>query len=894
MEHQPLIKKRHGISPIWTFPLLAALLGGWLLYQGYLEAGIEIEVYFDDVSGITPAKTQVMAMGIQLGVVKRMSPDLVQNKVRTIIKMDRSTEDYLVEDTKFWIVKPEVSVSRITGLETIFSGSYIAAQRGKSSKPARTFMGLSSAPPLPVDTPGLHIKLKSTALRSIQAGSNIFFRNITIGSVKTFTLDTDETILIECFIQPNYSHLIRTGSRFFDASGFTLSGKIPDVKFRMESLSSLFTGGIVVETPATLQDSPTAENGDIFTLYEDFEAADYGLPMTLTLASGAGIGEGTTKLMYRGLEAGYVKQLTINNDARRTVTAHILLDPQAEIILREGTQFWLVKPEFSVNGINNLTTLLTGPYITFQPGDGPFKNRFELLPEAPAEPPLRPGRTVFLISPFNPSAGPNAPVYYHGKKVGEVIGSELSEDRNSVETAIFIYDDYADLISSDTVFIESGGLAVTAGPEGFSFQVPPLRTALQGGIDLILPPARGRLLAGGTERLTFPLFADYERALAAVPGLRPAGLYLHLSGDELDSYHVGTPILFKKIRVGQVIGTHYSPSDRQGRVDCFIENEYRELVTTSSRFYRTSGIRLQGDLSGISIETPSLQAMLAGGIGFNTPPGGEPVGDNHQFALYASSEAADHADNVDITVRFASAERLRSGAGVEYRGIRLGSVSRLAFDSDLQNIVATLSIEPSYETFFREQTKIWLTSPSIGLNRIEHLDNILFGATVVLQPGSGTIRHAFVGLDQPPRPLFGNQPGLSIMLEARHLNSLSIGSPIYYRRVKIGAITGYDLTADFKKVLIQAVIDERYRAIVRRHTRFWNVSGISVTGGVFSGFTVSSQSLESLLTGGIELATPDGPEMGAPAPPGYHFILHDKPEDAWLDWSPNIFALPAN
>ncbi|NNK94316.1 MAG: hypothetical protein HKP41_08190, partial [Desulfobacterales bacterium] len=71
MHPQTVLKKQKGISPIWTLPVLAIALCAWLLYRSIMEAGIEIEVYFDDATGITPAKTQVMAMGIPLGLVMK-------------------------------------------------------------------------------------------------------------------------------------------------------------------------------------------------------------------------------------------------------------------------------------------------------------------------------------------------------------------------------------------------------------------------------------------------------------------------------------------------------------------------------------------------------------------------------------------------------------------------------------------------------------------------------------------------------------------------------------------------------------------------------------------------------------------------------------------------------
>ena len=188
-------------------------------------------------------------------------------------------------------------------------------------------------------------------LGSIQTGTGVYYRNIEIGKVQSYRLVEDKNVLIDLFIEPEFAHLVRTGSRFCNASGIQISGKLPNVKIQVESLASLLRGGILLYTPEQLQDSPVAENGHVFSLYPDLESANYGIPMTLTLTSGEDIVEKSTKVMYRGLEAGFVKDIQINNDQEKTVTAHILLDPRAELILRENTRFWLVKPEISPTGI---------------------------------------------------------------------------------------------------------------------------------------------------------------------------------------------------------------------------------------------------------------------------------------------------------------------------------------------------------------------------------------------------------------------------------------------------------------------------------------------------------------------------------------------------------------
>jgi len=892
MEHQPVVKKARGISPVWILPIVAAVICGWLLYKSYREAGIDIEVQFSDASGIVPGKTQVMAMGIPLGVVKDMDPDFGNRTVKVLITLDRSTEPYLVEDLKFWLVKPEVSAHRITGLETILSGSYIGVQRGESTIPARKFTALSQAPPIRPDEPGLHIVLNSKALRSIQEGSSIYFQNISIGEVKTYRLQEDESVSIECFISPEYSHLIRTGSRFYDASGLLLSGTLPNLSLRMESISSLFIGGIVVGTPDALKNSPPAKSGDTFHLYESYKDADYGIPMTLKLTSGSGIQEGTTKVIYRGIEAGRVKEISINNDSYFSVTAHILIDPRAEMILRENTRFWLVTPEVSIDGVKNLGTLLSGAYITFQPGSGEFRDDFEILDEPPVAVPLRAGRLFRLKSADKPRSIIGAPVYYKNMKIGELLGSELASDYQSVITSIFIYGEYTDLVKTSSVFIESGGVSIEASLSGFSFKVDPLVTTLKGGIDLIISAQKSTKqseIAG--ENHLFNLYRDLKEATDDIPALLPEGLYVKLTTEDLGSYRVGTPVYFKKIRIGQIIGYDYSKKSGQVELSCFIENEYRDLVTTASKFYNTSGIRFKGGLSGISVETESLESIILGGVSIMPGSGGTAVKNDHRFLVYESIEDAQTSDHIEVVVKFENVGQLKNGAKVTCRGVEIGHVAKTSFEEDLRTIRATLNIDRQYENFFRKDTKIWLTKPSFKLSKVEHIDSLLFGMSVVVEPGSGILTTEFVGLNDPPQPFFLSFKGLGLILETNQLGSLEIGSPVYYRRVKVGQVSGYDLAFNFKDVLVYITIEDRYAPLIRENTKFWNASGVQVTGGVFSGITVSTESLEALVAGGIALATPDKGAMGPRVQTGFRFKLHDKPEPGWLDWSPEIFVV---
>ena len=327
------------------------------------------------------------------------------------------------------------------------------------------------------------------------------------------------------------------------------------------------------------------------------------------------------------------------------------------------------------------------------------------------------------------------------------------------------------------------------------------------------------------------------------------------------------------------------------RITCFIKKQYQHLVTDESKFYRVSGISVYGSLRGVSIKTESIESLVSGGIAFFTEPSDDPVLTIKTFSLFNTLEDSRSDKQPEITVKFDYADQLYLGAPVKIQGIEVGTVSDIKFDSDLKSIIVELKINQIFETFFRKETQIWLTSPTVNLSGVKNLDTVLFGASIAVHPGTGEITHEFTGSDKPPQFLFPKNSGINIVLETKHLGSIDIGTPVYYRQVQIGQVTGYNLAADFKDVFIYISIDKEYSAIVRENTQFWNVSGIKVSGGVFSGITVSTQSLQAIMTGGIALATPGKEEMGAPAYDGYHFILHDKAEPSWTDWNPDIFVV---
>ncbi|HHO8987516.1 MlaD family protein, partial [Pseudomonas aeruginosa] len=167
----PKKHKTSNWSAIWVLPLVALAIGAWLGWRAYDQAGVLIQVRFESSDGIQAKKTEVLYKGIAVGKVVALDVSEDIKGVVATIEMDKEARQYLSKGTRFWLVKPRVSLAGVTGLETLVSGVYIAVDPVKGEKEERYFTALKEPPPLSDKLPGLHLTLKADRLGSLEQGS---------------------------------------------------------------------------------------------------------------------------------------------------------------------------------------------------------------------------------------------------------------------------------------------------------------------------------------------------------------------------------------------------------------------------------------------------------------------------------------------------------------------------------------------------------------------------------------------------------------------------------------------------------------------------------------------------------------------------------------------------
>jgi paraquat-inducible protein B len=239
-----------------------------------------------------------------------------------------------------------------------------------------------------------------------------------------------------------------------------------------------------------------------------------------------------------------------------------------------------------------------------------------------------------------------------------------------------------------------------------------------------------------------------------------------------------------------------------------------------------------------------------------------------------------------ITIAFKDASGVKAGqTDLEYRGVQMGEVKSVELARDRQSALVQVRLRRPAATIARDGSEFWIVRIQGGIENLANLGTVITGAYLAVKPGSGKPLKSFVGLDHAPVGAQGQ--GLKIVVRTRRLGSLRPDSPVYYRGVQVGAMAAGRLSADATAVDIPVFIDQPYAKLVRKDSRFWNVSGVDLHFGLFRGLNVRMQSLRSLATGGIAFATPDEPK-DEPAKDGTVFRLHEKPAKAWLAWSPKI------
>lgn len=233
-----------------------------------------------------------------------------------------------------------------------------------------------------------------------------------------------------------------------------------------------------------------------------------------------------------------------------------------------------------------------------------------------------------------------------------------------------------------------------------------------------------------------------------------------------------------------------------------------------------------------------------------------------------------------VVIEFRTAEGLEAGkTEVRYKEVVVGRVETVSISEDRKRVLVGVRLDRAVANMAVEDTHFWVVRPRIGMAGISGLNTLLSGAYIGVDAGTSTrSRKEFVGLEAPPFVL-RNEPGRSFVLRAPDLGSLDVGSPVYYRRARVGRVVGYTLDPMNDELTVQVFIESPYEPLVTQQARFWNASGLELQFNA-SGLTLNAQTVSSVIAGGIAFERLSGSEGLAAAPAGTRFYLFDDRKSA--------------
>lgn len=331
------IDRTRKLSLIWAIPVVTLFIGGWLAWKTLSERGPLITITFETAEGLQATQSHVRHKEVDMGVVQKiaLAPDL--KRVVVTVRMSKEAEPLLTDRARFWVVRPRFFAGSISGLSTLFSGSYIdLLPSGLGGAPQTDFVGLENPPVLQSDVPGRTFLLEANRIGSLNLGSPIMFRDLEAGEILGWDVgEMARSITIHAFVRAPFDKYVHDNSHFWNASGATVQLGANGLQFQVELLRAVVLGGIAFDTPDDPKVTEESAANRQFTLYPNKDAADASVfkrsvPFVANFSSSvSGLAPGSP-VMLRGLKIGEVSAVSLVYDRTSdTVVApvHFTLEP---------------------------------------------------------------------------------------------------------------------------------------------------------------------------------------------------------------------------------------------------------------------------------------------------------------------------------------------------------------------------------------------------------------------------------------------------------------------------------------------------------------------------------------------------------------------------------------
>ena len=320
------VQRERRISWIWLLPILAIIVGLSVLVRMWMGIGPTIVVTFNSAEGLKAGQTQLRYRDVVVGTVSELAVASDREQVEVHIKLNKEGSDFITQPTsRFWVVRPRLGISGVSGLGTLLSGAYISVDAPttlkEDSDTVTRFVGLEDPPEITASRPGTRFSLLTNDLASIERGSPIYYRGLTVGQVIGYNLDEHgDAVSLQVFVDAPYDRYVTTDSRFWNVSGIDLELDANGFSLQAASIVSALIGGIEFASgpDESAKKAPSNHRFKLFKNKDHAMARPDGEPFLVAFhfyQSVRGLRTGAT-IDFQGLELGKVTEIFLDYDVK--------------------------------------------------------------------------------------------------------------------------------------------------------------------------------------------------------------------------------------------------------------------------------------------------------------------------------------------------------------------------------------------------------------------------------------------------------------------------------------------------------------------------------------------------------------------------------------------------
>jgi len=834
------------ISLVWLIPVIILIFVGWTEYNNFINKKNKITLITDTANGFKIDVTPLEYRGVKIGKITDLSLTKDLNHTLITVMIEKK---YMPLATKqgniFWIDKPRVTINKVSGLNTILSGYKIQLSPNFDTNKTTYKFKLYENPPLK----GYFIKLHTTS--HINLYTPILYKGVKIGQIidKKF----NDNFILTAIIYNQYKKFINNSSIFIKNPILKVDSK--GINLKINSLSSALLGSINVSTPK--KEKLTKKE---FTLYNSTDEIIPKKPILLVIKNEYNL-QKNTPIIYNSQKIGFIKSIYLN---KNKLIAKSYIYNKYGYLLSDNSIFLLQKPEVSINGVKNIKSVVFGNFISILPHSGKLTKKIFNVYENP----INKENSILLSLYTNSlhSITKNSKVYYKNIPIGRVIDYTLTKNLRQIKIDIAINKKYKSLINNYSMFYDISSELITLKNMNIKVNFAGLNPLINGGIALVTTPHKQ------LTKHNFKLYSSYQ----TVEKIKK----LKYSGFTKTAYFSNNIKLDKNMNIeykNQIIGfiKNISYKDENTSIaKLFIYNKYKKLISNHSRFYKKPAVKFQANFNGIDFKIDNLTSLLKGSIVlYNT---------NKTFDtlnIYPTLKTIQIADN-SIKITFHNAQGVKIGSKIEYKDIAVGEVIDIKPSENKTTITALLY----NKDFSKKGSVFYLKQPIVSINEIKNASALILPVNIGVEKGKGKYCSNFIGYDK--KPLFLDAKYGKIFTIYTDISTLSINAPVYYKNIPIGKIVKISLTKDAQKVKIYAFIKKPYLKLIRKNSKFYNISGVEMKFSIFGSAKIKTNTLTSMLKGGVLVVTPEKYSQKANENDKFT-LIKNLPED-WQDISPKI------